>query len=322
MKKTITSILYTFLVITALLFHGCKKIEEEQSEKVLATTMLTDDINADSLKSHIEWLESMGTRFALAENRRSVAVMIRNRFISYGYTDARLDSFEFTRTYNNLQYITLQYNVIAKLEGSENPDSVCIMGAHHDNILRSGTGNPLLLSYGANDNASGVAAALEIARVMKKNDYQPRNTIMFVTYAAEEFGLHGSKDHAAKISLSDMKVKFMLNNDMIAYQPSEVKSQWVVDILDYENSGELRYRAQELLRKYTGIYHINDNTYNKQSDSYSYSLKGYPSIFFFGYASDPNYHTPADRSEECNFEFCREIVKVSCAVLVDANTFD
>jgi Zn-dependent M28 family amino/carboxypeptidase len=50
---------------------------------------------------------------------------------------------------------------------------------------------------GANDNASGVAATLEIARVMKKFNFRPGYTIMFLAFGAEELGLLGSRDFAA-----------------------------------------------------------------------------------------------------------------------------
>ena len=72
---------------------------------------------------------------------------------------------------------------------------------------------------GANDNASGVAAALELARVMRKNNFSPRNTIEFIAFGAEELGLYGSKAYAAQANGSSKKIKMMLNNDMIAYEP-------------------------------------------------------------------------------------------------------
>jgi Zn-dependent M28 family amino/carboxypeptidase len=217
-------------------------------------------------------------------------------------------------------YEQWQYNVIATLEGSTYPDSISIIGGHYDNTLRSTSpGDPLVTAYGANDNASGVAAALEVARVMKKNSYQPKNTILFIAYGAEELGLLGSYDLSNKSKYNNEKIRMMLDNDMIAYEPSANPASWFVDIMDYDNSHDLRLRSEDLVHQYTVLDHVNINTYNKQSDSYPYSLKGYEALFFFANSSDPNYHTLNDIAANCNFEYCREVVNISVALLVDKN---
>jgi hypothetical protein len=158
-------------------------------------------------------MQDMGTRFALADNHRDVAMKIKNRFIMIGYADAVIDSFMINRTYRNINYQQCQYNVIATLEGNISPDSICIIGGHYDDNLK--TGDPFSIVPGANDNASGVAAALEIARVMKKNKYSPRNTIEFIAFGSEELGLYGSSAYAINARQNEKKIKLMLNNDMI-----------------------------------------------------------------------------------------------------------
>ncbi|MGQ9620490.1 MAG: M28 family metallopeptidase [Bacteroidales bacterium] len=319
MKHRKIKIYGIFLAVLSvlILISGCKKYE--LSSKEINTIALTDEISGDTLESYVKWMEAMGTRFALAGNHRQVAVAIRERFKKSGYYDARLDSFFINVTYNKIDYNMYQYNVIAELRGSIHPDSVTVLGAHYDNILKQSEGNPFIAAYGANDNAGGVAAVLEIARVMKKRNYQPAGTIMFIAFGAEELGLLGSKYHADMAMRNFMKIKFMLNNDMIAYQPNTDKANWYVNIADYDNSHPLRIKAEELSKRYTVLKCFNDNTYRKQSDSYSYFLSGFKALFFASYVVDPNYHTINDISEACNFEFCREIVKLNCALLVERN---
>jgi leucyl aminopeptidase len=234
-----------------------------------------------------------------------------------GYSDTKIDSFQIIKTYNSVNYDQWQYNVIATLEGNLSSDSVSIMGGHYDNIL--GTGDPFTIVPGANDNASGVAAALEVARVMKKNNYIPENTIRFIAFGSEELGLIGSNAYAADVAASNAKIKFMLNNDMIAYEPDNDKANWSVDIMDYTNSEFLMTEAEQLCSKYTVLKYFNDNTHNKQSDSYPFFTNGYKALFFFAQKIDPNYHSLNDLASNCNFEYCREIVKISCAILVDKN---
>jgi hypothetical protein len=318
MKRTKLTIIILVSLAVLIVVQSCNK--ETVSQKESISNDLTKEIKSDSLKAYVKWMEMMGTRFALANNHRQVAVSLKNKFISFGYTDTKLDSFQVSRTYNGTLYTQWQYNVIARLGGTVNTDSLFIIGGHYDNALRSGTGDPMITAYGANDNASGTAAAFEVARVMKKKNYEPRNTILFIAFGAEELGLLGSYSYANNASAGSAKIGMMLNSDMIAFEPSAVKTDWIVNLIDYDNSHDLRLRAEELLHKYTVLNHTNVNTYNKQSDSYPFSLKGYEAIFFFSNSSDPNYHTPSDVSGQCNFEYCAEVVKILCALLVDANT--
>jgi len=316
-NKLSISFLLIMLGITLLIVTCTRDEDSEALRRESLARKLTDDINADSLASYIAWMEGMGTRFALSDNHRDVAMAILTRFETLGFNNTRLDSFMLDRTYDNIRYLQWQYNVIATLDGTVFPDSVCIVGAHYDDNLK--TGDPFSVDPGANDNASGVAAALELARVFRKNNFSPRNTIEFIAFGAEELGLYGSIAYAAEANKSSKKIMMMLNNDMIAYEPGTDPSAWNVIIKDYDNSHDLRQEAERMCLKYTSLSYTNDNTYNQQSDSYPFFMEGFDALFFFSNMLDPRYHSLNDRSVNCNFNYCREIVKVSCALLVHNN---
>ena len=74
------SFLPVLVILLAALLAGCQKEPEMTKEEFVS--YLTAQVSSDNLESSVRWLEGMGTRFALAENRRDVAVKIRNRFIS------------------------------------------------------------------------------------------------------------------------------------------------------------------------------------------------------------------------------------------------
>jgi Zn-dependent M28 family amino/carboxypeptidase len=285
--------------------------------KEAMTLKLTGDISADSLKAFVSWLQGLGTRFALSDGHRDVALSLKNRFIRMGYSDTRIDSFRISKTYNTVIYQQWQYNVIATLQGNTASDSICVAGGHYDDYL--GTGDPFTIDPGANDNASGTAAILELARVMKKNKYQPGNTIQFIAFGAEEMGLLGSSAYAINARTTLKQIKLMLNNDMIAYEPDNNTANWSVNIIDYNNSHYIRTEAEELCTKYTLLKYYNNNTYSNASDSYSFYNNGYKALFFFSNKMDPNYHTLADVISNCNFGYCKEIVKLNCAILVNKN---
>lgn len=321
--RTIRSIILACGIICAV-FYGCTKDPDYRSpvDQVLRardsiTLTLINEINTDSLKSVAFWLQGMGTRFAFADNNREVAVKIRDRFKRIGYADAYLDSFWVSTTWMYQTYERWQYNVIAHLQGAVHPDSLIIIGAHYDNMLKDG--DPFEAIPGANDNGSGMAATIEIARVMKLKNYAPSISIRFIAFAAEEVGLLGSADFAAKTAWSGRPVRLMINNDMIAYTPYSNRLYWSVNIMNYENSADVRSESMTLCKKYTGLTPLNDNTDNKRSDSYSFFLKDYRAVFFTSGNPDPNYHTMEDMVSNLNFNFCGEITRLSCALIVYSN---
>ncbi|HUD41454.1 MAG TPA: Zn-dependent exopeptidase M28 [Dokdonella sp.] len=102
------------------------------------------------------------------------------------------------------------HNVVGTWTGSAEPDDWIVVGGHYDAI---GSG----FAPGADDNASGCAGVLELARAATA--FRPRRTIVFVCYSGEEQGLHGSAAHVAALRASgDLdKVSAMINMDMIGY---------------------------------------------------------------------------------------------------------
>ena len=314
LRNTLYTSLLVYLILTSA---GCTKEGPVPLRNEALIYQLISEINADSLEAYVNWLQGMGTRFALSEGRKAVASEIAEKFEQFGYADVKLDSFWLERVYRDSLYRQWQYNVIATLSPEGSSDSASAMGAHYDNIL--GTGDPFSVVPGANDNASGMAAALEVSRVMKKTGFIPDDTIKFIAFAAEELGLHGSKNFAEKAALRGSMIKFMLNNDMIAYEPDSNKENWNVNIIDYDNSHFLRKEAETLCTKFTSLKSLNDNTYNKQSDSYPFFIYGYKPLFFFSNKMDPDYHSLNDLASNCNFEYCKEITSISCALLVNKN---
>jgi hypothetical protein len=318
MKLRKSIFLLLSLAALSILITRCSKDQDTEAlRKEALTKQINGDINADSLKNFVLWLQNLGTRFALSDGHRGVAVKIKNRFISMGYTNTKIDSFFINRTYKTINYQQWQYNVVATLEGELGSDSISVMGGHYDNILS--TGDPFTIVPGANDNASGVAAALEVARVMKKNDYLPKYTIRFVAFGSEELGLYGSNAYAYDARTTLTRIRLMLNNDMIAYEPDNNSANWKVNIIDYDNSHFIRTKAEQLCTKYTVLSPYNNNHYYNASDSYPFFTNGFKALFFFSDKMDPNYHTLYDLVTNCNFDYCREVVKVSCSILIDQN---
>jgi len=280
-------------------------------------TFYTQQINSDSIQAYMQALEDFGTRFCLADNRKHVAEWIRDKFISLGYTNAHLDSFQFNRWYAGVYYQTWQYNVIADLSGYRDSDSVFILGAHYDAIVPNAS-NPFAVAPGADDNASGVAATLEIARVMKIHNYLPAWTIRFLAFAAEELGLHGSWDYANKAHAAGMNIICIINNDMVSHctLPEE---QWKVRIQKYPNSDWFTNLAHSIIDNHTILTAIESTQYIMYSDSWPFYYNGYNAVFFIEDQFTPFYHTTGDLVATTNKYYAAEMTKISMGMLVYLN---
>ncbi len=266
---------------------------------------IVNDINPDSVRYFIQSLQDFQTRFLFASNRGRVAEWIKSEFEKMGFTEVKIDSF----VYNN----TWQKNVIATLPG-EQPDIITVVGGHHDSYS---SGNPRTFAPGADDNASGTSAVMEIARVLRKNNVLPNVTIKFVTFAAEEYGLHGSNDYAQKLYKAGSKIKLMINHDMISHT-SRLVDQSNVDINYYSGSEDFTEIAKNSTDKYSRIKAQTGTSNSAGSDSYSFWSYGFPAVYFEERDFSPYYHSPSDVIENYNMEYCAEVIKASCATLLTA----
>jgi hypothetical protein len=101
-------------------------------------------------------------------------------------------------------------NVIAIIPGQISPDEFVICGAHYDSFSSTD------LAPGADDNASGTAGILEIARILK--DYNFNKSIVFCSFSAEEIGLFGSHAYASRAKNNQQDILGYFNMDMISYR--------------------------------------------------------------------------------------------------------
>lgn len=307
---------YTCLIILLTLSYGCRKTEITIEPDAFVSGFL-QEINADTLRTYVQWLQDYDSRFFLKDNRRQIATDIKNKFIRFGYSDVSLDSFYLSAEWNNQTYQTWQYNVIARLEGHSSSEAIYVVGAHYDSMNEED--DPFILAPGANDNASGVAGILEIARVLKKHAFVPANTIEFVAFASEEYDLNGSADYARKAAETNASIVLMLNHDMISYEPDSDQNNWTVNVMDYPDSKDLRTLYVSCGQTYTSLNFIRNNQYTEDGDSYSFFQEGYGSLFILNEAEESFYHTSNDVIGHCNFPYCKEVVSVSCALLVQEN---
>ncbi len=261
---------------------------------------LITQVNPDSVLYFIQSMQDMQTRYAMADNRLEVATWIKNQFLRFGITNAQLQQFSWNGT--------TQYNVVATIQGSSYPQEYIVVGGHHDSITNT---TPLTFAPGADDNASGTAAALEMARVMMLSGYQPKCSIRFVTFAAEEFGLWGSKAYAQYAFDSNLSLRLMINHDMIANNTGDDNR---VRLMPYDGFIEHTERAAQISTLYTDLDVTYGSMNSSSSDSHPFWAKGYPVIYYFEQNFSPVYHSNNDLTSAIDPDYCAEVIKASTAV--------
>ncbi|MEW8627470.1 MAG: M28 family peptidase [Candidatus Thiodiazotropha sp.] len=166
----------------------------------------------DRLKEHVEILGgSIGERNVWHyDELEAAANYIRDRFLQYGYTPE-------IQLFNSGGKMVR--NIAVELPGEEFPEEIVVIGAHYDSVL----GSP-----GANDNGTGVAAVLELARLFK--DRNLNRTVRFVAFANEEPPFFysnemGSQIYAARSRQREERIVAMLSLETIGYYSDVPGSQ-------------------------------------------------------------------------------------------------
>jgi hypothetical protein len=279
---------------------------------------IVSDINPDSIEFFVKQLQSFGTRYALASNRDAIVEWIKDQFERMGYSDIEIQRFSCYIKWGaqNIDTTTWQKNVITTLPGRTHLDEICIIGGHYDSFTWE---NPMNFAPGADDNASGTAAVLEIARVMKIRDYKPKCTVKFITFAAEEFmfvGNSGAEYYAQEAENTDLNIKLMINNDMISHKYSPLERSRVA--INYYSGYEYLLEIAKIFTNQFTIVTPVDGELDSGSDSYPFWKKGFPSIYFEEYEFSPFWHSEQDTLGEYSMVYCAEVTKAAAALLLYA----
>ena len=189
-----------------------------------------------------------------------------------------------------------QKSVSFEIKGTGNAAEVVILGGHLESI--AGAAIETSRAPGADDNASGIAGLTEIIRVLMANNYQPKRTLRFIGYAAEEVGLRGSQQIAADYINRRERVVGVLQLDMTAYKsPLDAQEVWLYT--DYTNAAQNQFLANLTAFYMPGVTVGYSACGYGCSDHAAWHAQGFAASFPHE-ASNANYnraiHTPNDTS--------------------------
>jgi Zn-dependent M28 family amino/carboxypeptidase len=198
---------------------------------------------------------------------------------------------------------TTTYNVIAHLEGSdpETTDQHIVIGAHYDHLGMGGMGSSsrkpdiIAAHNGADDNASGVAALLEIAEALALGSEPPSNSYLFIAFGAEEMGLLGSKYYVSNPVLPLEEMRVMINLDMVG----RLRNQQLL-VGGVGTAMESEEIVTQLIQHDSLVLSTTMEGFGN-SDHSSFYGKDIP-VLFLTTGAHTDYHTPEDDIEQINLE--------------------
>jgi len=193
-------------------------------------------------------------------------------------------------------------NVLAKIEGTENPELVYVVSSHFDSTARG---------PGADDNTSGTVMLLETARVLA--DTPLPYTVIFASFTGEESGLLGSREFVRQAVENGDQIVGALNNDMMGW----ANDHHIDNTIRYSNPGirDLQHAAAILFSDLITY----DALYYKSTDAAAYyeaygdivgGIGSYPVL------GNPHYHQTHDVLETMNHEQIRETTKANVASIM------
>jgi len=190
-----------------------------------------------------------------------------------------------------------------------------VFGAHYDHLGYGEDGNSMDTGYvirnGADDNASGTAALIELARLLK-NDPNRQNNYLFIAFSAEEMGLYGSKFWLNNRTIST-PINYMINLDMVGRY--DITRKLTIGGI---GTSPVWSTVLSTLSNPAIMYRI-DSSGNGPSDHAAFYNKDIPVLFFFtGIHSD--YHRATDDWDKLNFEGQLQIVRFIHKVVQATNT--
>lgn len=201
-------------------------------------------------------------------------------------------------------------NVLGYIEG-KNKNEYVVMGAHYDHLGMDEVLDGDKIYNGADDNASGVSAVLQIAKAFLASGEKPERTIVFALWDGEELGLLGSEYFMQTCPFAS-DIKGYVNFDMIGRNNDEQKPKYVVYFYT-----EAHPQFGEWLKSDIKTYGLglepNYRPWDKPiggSDNASFAKRDVPVIWYHT-DGHPDYHQPSDHTDKINWDKLVEITKAA-----------
>jgi Zn-dependent M28 family amino/carboxypeptidase len=297
------------------------------TDSIIIPHNLIDEVHSANLEKAVRDLSSFHTRHIESEFMYDVVYGLREKLQSacdgrdvylHNFTHQRGQQEQKQEQQENIFIPSYHLkNIVCEKPGSTN--NTIIISAHYDSRMED-INNNTGRAPGADDNASGVSALLEIARILSKVSLN--HSIIFVLFSGEEQGKLGSTHYADHIDNTDVDLDLLINLDMIGFS-----SQGINEILiEYDNGNVVQdndkfSQAVASFIEDVASQHINLNTtlgVLQNTDYLPFEELGYTVIGLHdnGVTMNPNHHKSTDTPDTLDYEYLASVTKLVLATIL------
>lgn len=259
-----------------------------------------DSLLQQSLRKHVEVLASDSLE---GRGEGSYGIIKARQYIVNEFKKAGVkplgDKYEHDFSFLSMMVRANSQNIIAVVEGSDPvlKDEYIIIGAHYDHIGWKEKDGKKIIYNGADDNASGTAAIIELARLFNENKDLIKRSIVFIAFGAEESGLIGSKYFVNDSIIPLSKIKCMFSLDMVGmYKQNNGIELKGIELL--KDSKTLVDEAKQNVS--IKITQMSDEV-SQRTDTKHFGENEVPSVHVNTGHKSP-YHKPEDDSDLLDYE--------------------
>jgi hypothetical protein len=318
---------HTICIFSVIICLNDQSQQLEESEKPANEEFIhsvINQVNSTKLKNWIDDLSSFHTRHTKSEYIENIAYWLKNELKSV--CNGKVYFHNFTRIDQGIGY-NLK-NIICNQEGSgeahdnNNNDHhpLILISAHYDSRMQD-INQTNARAPGADDNASGVAAVLELARILSQVDL--KNNIQFVLFSGEEQGQWGSTAYVNYVQTNNTKIDLVMNLDMIGYSALGLDNV----VIEYDVGN--KFTTNDMYSKKVGqfIEQIALDYANLEAllhplgktDLIPFEAIGKTVIGIHdgGSKLNPNYHNTSDTPDTLNIEYFTSVTKLVLAAILN-----
>ena len=299
----IFSILFTSILLLTSINVSIGQINKDINENQFLSTEdiieMIQQINESLVFYYFNNLMSFGPRYTGSANCTAAGDYIYEEFENMGM-DVEFHEWN----YGGFEC----RNIIATLPGID-PESnaIFIISAHYDTTPGS---------LGANDDGSGIAAVLSIAKIMSQHSFN--HTLRFITFSGEEVGTYGSFCYAYKAYTQNDNIVAVLNADIIGYA-NTTEGGKIIRFYHPERSDWVVKFAKIISEKYMNLINLSVEAYPnyRGADHQAFIDYGYDAVFIHQYDPYPWANTPEDTPDRINHTYQIKATKFLLAVLAE-----
>lgn len=263
-----------------------------------------DQVDAAPITTFLNRISNTwNTRNSFSSGANDAAVELREDFVGYGF-DVTTESFR----------EDMGDNVIAEYRSAVNPTEYIIIGAHYDSRGRNANSVDET-APGANDDGSGLAMLMELARIISLNQPQFDYSLLIIAFCGEEQGLVGSRAVAGRMAANGDSIIAMMAADMIGYRVPGREIQIGLPITYH--TPVLTDLCEEVMNEYVPSMLTGEYT-GCCTDNRAFYDEGFSNTRFFeaiGALDDPFYHTPEDVVDRDGFDIEGTLVSTTKGIL-------